>query len=244
MDAVDGVADLPGLPYQAVALGAQILQQRADTHLVLAVGVFESGNLAPHHCLEFGGARERALDAVTHGRHFAPDCLPDRDDRLARNRLRLGEPHRDLGHGLGDEPQFLRAPSHVREHIEENNWHEENDGEHGQHRRAKASWTKRGPHLGQIDPAEDQAGEHPHARKDRRGDVGRTCRAALQRSQDVADRFTVVIGGTAREDLPFSLVPVCVGRGGDAGPLQLLGCAHRWGGWTGGLRLGCGIARR
>src|SRR5439155_917748 len=95
MDAVDGVADLPGLPDQAIALGAQILQQRADAHLVLAVGVFESGNLAPHHCLEFGGARERALDAVTHGRHFAPDCLPDGDDRLARNRLRLGEPRRE-----------------------------------------------------------------------------------------------------------------------------------------------------
>ena len=182
MDAVDGVADLLGLADQGVALMRQRFEQAADADFVVVVGALERGHFVGDESFKFGGAGERALDAVTHRRHFAPDRLPDGDDRLARNRLRLGEPHRDVGHGLGDEPQFLRAPSHVREHIEENNWHEENDGEHGQHRRAKASWTKRGPHLGQIDPAEDQAGEHPHARKDRRGDVGRTCRAALQRS--------------------------------------------------------------
>jgi hypothetical protein len=244
MDAVDGVADLPGLADQGIALGAQILQQRADAHLILAIGVFQRGNLVRHERLKFSRTREGALDAVAHGRHLAADCLSDRDDRLARNRLRLGETRRDFGHGLGDESQLLRAPRHVREHIEEDNRHEENDGEHGQHRRGEASWTKRGPHLGQIHPAEYQAGEHPQARKDRRGDVGRARGTALQRSQDVADRFTVVIGSTAREDLLFTLVHVRGGRGGDAGPLQFLGRAHRWGGWTVGLRLGCSIARR
>ena len=110
MDAVDGVADLLGLADQRVALAAEILQQAADAHLVVVVGVLERGDLVCDQRLELGGARQRALDAVAHGGDFAPDRLADGDDRLARDRFRLGEPHGDLGHGLGDEPQFLRAP--------------------------------------------------------------------------------------------------------------------------------------
>ena len=41
MDAVDGVADLLGLADQGVALAAEILQQRADAHFVVVVGVFQ-----------------------------------------------------------------------------------------------------------------------------------------------------------------------------------------------------------
>ena len=130
VDAVDGVADLPGLADEGIALAAQILQQRADAHLVVVVGVFEGGDLVRDQRLELGGARERALDAVAHGGDFAPDRLADGDDRLARHRLGLGEPHGDLGHGLGDEAQFLRAPRHVGEHVEEDDRREEDGGEH------------------------------------------------------------------------------------------------------------------
>ncbi len=41
MDAVDGVANLLGLADQGVALAAEILQQRADAHFVVVIGVFE-----------------------------------------------------------------------------------------------------------------------------------------------------------------------------------------------------------
>ena len=123
--AVDGVADLAGLADQGVALAAQILQQRADAHFVVVVGMLEGGDLVRHQRLELGGARQRALDAVAHGGDFAPDRLADGDDRFARDRLGLGQPHGDLGHGLGDEPQFLRAPSHMGEHIEEDDRREE-----------------------------------------------------------------------------------------------------------------------
>src|SRR5260370_255738 len=72
----------------------------------------------------------------------------------------------------------------------------------------------------------------------------RSQRAALHGWQEVADRFQVVIGGTAREDLLVPLVHVRVGHGGGAGALQLLGRAHRWGRWAAGLRFGGGVARR
>ncbi len=111
MHAVDGVANLLGLADQRVALAAEILQQRADAHLVVVVGVFERGDFVGDQRLELGGARERALDAVAHGRDLAADRLADGDDRLARNRLGLGQPHGDFGHRLRDQPHFLRAPA-------------------------------------------------------------------------------------------------------------------------------------
>ena len=119
MDAVDGVADLLGLADQGIALAAQILQQRADAHLVVVVGVLERRHLVGDQRLELGGARERALDAVAHGGDLAPDRLADGHDQLARHGLGLGQPHGHLGHGLGDQPQFLRAPRHVGEDVEE-----------------------------------------------------------------------------------------------------------------------------
>ena len=117
--AVDGIADLLGLADQGIALAAEVLQQRANTHFVVVVGVFERGHLVGDQRFELGGACERALDAVAHGGHLAPDRLADGDDRLARHGLGLGQPHRDLGHRLRDQPQFLRAHGHVRERVEE-----------------------------------------------------------------------------------------------------------------------------
>ena len=113
MDAVDGVADLLGLADQGIALAAQILQQRPDAHLVVVVGVLERRHLVGDQRLELGGTRERALDAVAHGGDLAPDRLADGHDQLARHGLRLGQPHRHLGHGLGDQPQFLRPRGHI-----------------------------------------------------------------------------------------------------------------------------------
>ena len=116
MHAVDGIADLFGLADQRVALLAEVLQQAADAHFVVVVGVLQRRDFVGDQRLEFGGARQRAFDAVAHGGDLAADRLADRDDRFARDRLGLGEPHRDLGHRLRDQPQLLRAPRHVGEH--------------------------------------------------------------------------------------------------------------------------------
>ena len=143
MHAVDGVAHLLGLADQRVALAAEILQQGADAHLVVVVGVLERGDLVGDQRLELGGARERALDAVAHGGDLAADRLPDGDDQFARDRLRLGEPHGDLGHRLRDQPHFLRAPRHVGEHVEEHDRRQVDGGEHRQDRRGQAGRTER-----------------------------------------------------------------------------------------------------
>ena len=129
VDVVDGGAHLLGLPDQRVALVGEILQQAADAHLVVAVGAFERRDFVAHQRFEFARARQRALDAVAHGRDFAADRLSDGDDGIARHALRLGEPHGDLRHRLRDQPQFLRAPGHVR--------HAEEEDDRQQRRRAK-----------------------------------------------------------------------------------------------------------
>src|SRR5258705_13838724 len=77
VDAIDGVADLPGLADEGIALAAQILQQRPDAHLVIVVRVLEGGDLVRYQGLEFGGARKRAFDAVAHGGEFAANGLAD-----------------------------------------------------------------------------------------------------------------------------------------------------------------------
>jgi hypothetical protein len=156
--------------------------------------MFEGGDLVRDQGLELGGARQRALDAVAHGGDLASNGLADGDDRLARHRLGLRQPHGDLGHGLGDEPQFLRAPRHVGKHVEEDDRHEEGGGEHGQHRCGQAGRAERGLQLRQIEPAEHQPASTQSRR--RRWRRRRRCgRAALQRAQDLADGFTIVIGG-------------------------------------------------
>ncbi len=170
----------------------------ADAHLVVVVGMFEGGDLVLHQRLELGGARERALDAVAHGGDFAADRLADGDDQFARDGLGLGQPHGDLGHGLGDQPQFLRAPRHVGQHIEEDDRHEEDDAEHGQHRCRQAGRSERGLQLRQIHPAEHEPGQHPGDGEDGRDDVGRVRRATLQRAQNLADGFAIVVGRAAR----------------------------------------------
>ena len=168
MHAVDGVADLLGLADQRVALAAQILEQAADAHFVVVVGALERGDLVGDQRLELGGARQRALDAVAHGGDLAADRLADGDDRLARDRLRLGEPHGDLGHRLGDEPQLLRAPHHVGEHVEEDDRREEDRRPStAEHRRGQAGRAERGLQFGQVEPAEHEAGEHPERRRTR-----------------------------------------------------------------------------
>jgi hypothetical protein len=163
-------------------------------------------------------------------RRPAADRLADGDDRLARDRLGFGQAHGDLGHGLGDETQLLRAPGDVGEHIEEDDGHEEHGGEHDEHRRAQAGRAERRLHLRHVHPAEHEARQHPQPGKNRRGEVGRACRAALQRPQDLADRFTIVIGGAARQARLFCLARLGVERGGfDGAPLRsrLLGRGHR-----------------
>ncbi len=197
VDAVDGIADLVGLTDQGFALLAEVLQQAADAHLVVVIGVLQRRHLVGDQRLEFGGARQRALDAVAHGGDLAADRLADGDDGFARDRLGLGEAHRNLGHRLGDQPQLLRAPRHVGEHEEEDDRGEEDHRQHAQNRRTETARAERSLQFGQVHPAEQEAGQRPDHREHRRDQIRGAGRAALDRAEDLADRLPVVVGGPA-----------------------------------------------
>ena len=229
MNAVDGVADRLGLADQRVALAAQVLQQGADAHLVVVVGVFEGGDLVGDEGLELGGARERALHAVAHGRDLAPDRLADGDDRLARDRLRLGQPHRDFRHRLGDQPHLLRAHGHMGEHVEEHHGGEVDRAKHRQDGCGQAGRAERRLQLGKVEPADGKSADHPHAGEDARQHIGGLVGTLLQRAQDGADRLAIIIRGRAAQRAgiigPPDFFVEHVGLGGplrpQAGPRRL-----------------------
>ncbi len=119
----DGVAHVLGLVDQGLALVGELAEQVADAHFVVVIGALERGDFVVHQRFQLGRARERALDAVAHGGDFAADGLADRHDLFARGGLRLRQPHRHLGHGLGDQAQVLRTAEHEGEHEEEDHRH-------------------------------------------------------------------------------------------------------------------------
>ena len=129
VDAGDGVAHVLGLVDQSLALVGELAEQIADAHFVVVVGALERGDFVVHQRFQLGGAGERALDAVAHGGDFAADGVADGHDLLARGGLRLGQPHRHLGHGLGDQAQVLRAAQHVGDRVEENHRHDDGGDE-------------------------------------------------------------------------------------------------------------------
>ncbi len=95
LDVIDRGAYLLGLADQRVALVGEILEQAANPDFVVAIGAFERRDLVLHQRFELAGARQRALDAVAHGRDFAADRLADGHDRIPRHAFGLGEPHGD-----------------------------------------------------------------------------------------------------------------------------------------------------
>ncbi len=191
------VADLLGLADQGVALVGEVLDQAADAQLVVVIGALELGDLVVHQRLELGGAGERALDAVAHGGDLAADRLADRDHGLARDRLRLGEPHRHVGHRAGDEAQLLRPAHHVGEHEEEGDRHDDRAENPKQLRRRRALADQVGEVGAEIADGKRDAEPAPHQREQGRAEIG-IDRRPLQRLQHLSDRLAIVIGGAAR----------------------------------------------
>ena len=148
LHAGNGAANLLGLADQIVALMGDVLQQRADAHLVVAVGALERRDFVGNQGFEFAGARDRALDAVAHRRDFAADRLTDGDHRVACGALRLRKADRNLRHRLRDHPQFLAAPGKACEEIKQQDRRKEQRGETGEHQRAAAALADRGLQRG------------------------------------------------------------------------------------------------
>ena len=133
LHAGDGAADLLGLADQIVALMGDILQQRADPHLVVAVGALQRRDFVGHQGFEFAGARDRAFDAVAHGRDFAADRLADGHHRVGGGAFGLRKADRHLRHRLRDHAHFLAAPGEAGEEIEQHHRCKEQGGKAGQH---------------------------------------------------------------------------------------------------------------
>ena len=128
MDAGNGGADVLGLRHERLALVGEVAEQAADAHFVVVVGALDGGHFVVHQRFKFGGAGERAFDAVAHGGDFAADGLADRHHRLARRRLRLRQPQRHRGHGFGDRAHLLRAADELGEHVEGDDRQQDRDG--------------------------------------------------------------------------------------------------------------------
>ena len=243
MHAGDRVAHLLGLSDQAVALVGEVLDQAADAQLVVVVGALQRRDLVVHQRFQLGGARERALHAVAHGGDLAADRLSDRHDRLARDRLRLGEPHRGLGHRARDDAQLLRAADHVRDHVEQQ--HRQRDAGREREQRRMHALAERGPQVAaEIGRPDQHAEDDPGDREEERGRIGRARGTLLQRLQHLPDRLAVVIGGALDR-----LHLVEVGRRrraarrspGETGPRR---SAERCGSGGGGLRARARTASR
>ena len=198
LHAGDGAANLLGLADQIVALMGDILQQRADAHLVVAVGALQRRDFVGNQGLEFAGTRDRALDAVAHGGDFAADRLADGHHRVAGRALRLRETDRDLRHRLRDHAQFLAAPGKTGQEIDQQHRRDEQCREAGERQYAAAALTDRGLQRRQEADHQDCRADHPDRGKKRGEGVDAAGRPALLNGlQNLPDGFAVVIGGAA-----------------------------------------------
>src|SRR5580704_7744486 len=198
LDAGNGAADLFGLADQIVALMGDVLQQRADAHLVVAIGALQRRDFVGNQRFQFAGARDRALDAVAHRRDLAADRLTDGYHRVACRTLRFGKADRNLRHRLRDHAHFLAAPGEAGEEIKQHHRCEEQRDEAGQHQQA-AALTHRGLQRGHEGKAQQPADRDPDDGddgRDREHAAGGT--ALLDRLQNLPDGLAVVIGGAPR----------------------------------------------
>ncbi|MEZ5775905.1 MAG: hypothetical protein R3D33_14740 [Hyphomicrobiaceae bacterium] len=108
----------PLLFSRASRAARQLVDQAADTALVLAIGTLERGDLVVDQRLQLAGPADRPRDGVVHRRDLAADRLAERGDLLLGEPVGLGEPHGDLRHGRGHQPHRLGAPSEIAEEPE------------------------------------------------------------------------------------------------------------------------------
>ena len=98
MGCADGTADAVRIADNRLTLARQLVNQRADAALIVAVGALQVRDLAAHHRLKLAGACQRPLNAIAHGGNLAPDGLGQRQNLVAGNCLRLNQADRHLAH--------------------------------------------------------------------------------------------------------------------------------------------------
>ncbi len=179
-------------------------KQVADADFVVVVGALERRDFVVHQRFKFGGARQRALDAVAHRGDFAADGLADIDDGVLGGGFRLGEPHRDFRHGLRDEAQIMGAADGVGEGEEKRDRNDDSEQEARDGRWPKFGLRRVGENFGLVDQQEGSGGGDPKRGQNGRSGIGRLGRAALERLEDLADGGAVVVGGAAHRAVAVS----------------------------------------
>ena len=197
-DAAQGLADPVAVVGKRLALARKLADQAADAKLVVAVGALERRHLVMHQGLELAGAADGAGNRVVHGGDLAADGLSQGGDGLLGELVRLGEAHRDLGHGRSHQPQFLGAPDEQRQEPENGDRHENGDegGERGRIGEQPRGAVGRGKLIGDEAVGKDAADDEPDERGDERDEEGRLGRLLLQGEDQAADRRQVVVGGS------------------------------------------------
>ena len=161
MHVADRRTHLFGLSDQRVALVGELLQQAADADLIIAVGALERGNLVVNERFELAGARERSLNAIAHGRHFAADGLSDGHDGIARYSFGLAKLQGHFRHGLRDHAQFLRAPGHMGDAEKEDDRQQRRGTQRDEQCGRRVTRTQRGVQVRQIEPRQGHASDQP-----------------------------------------------------------------------------------
>ena len=122
-----------GMPDDRLALGAELLDEIAHPHLVVAIAAFERADFGMNERFELGGAGDGALDAFVHRRDLAANRLADAHDAVGGGVLDVadgvGEPAAKghLGHGAGGVAQFACAGDHDGEGEEDGDRKERGD---------------------------------------------------------------------------------------------------------------------
>ena len=186
------------------ALAAEPVDERADTHLVFAVGTLEFVDLGMNQRFEFDRTCERALDPFAHGLDFAADSLADLANPIFGQVFGFSKAECRLGDRLRGEAHLLRATHHRGEGPEQEQRHDDRNGErdhlrHGQKllRRTDRPYLRCIENVAKSEPARDPR----HAEKCH-GNRKRARWPARQRLLDgLILALTVVIGGLER-DLP------------------------------------------
>ena len=190
MGAGEGGRNLVGVGDNGFALARKLVEQHADTALVVAIGALERGDLGADHGFEFAGAGQRPLDAVAHRGDLAANRLAQRHHLLGGDGFRLGEANRDLRHRSGGMAHLLCATHHRAHGKEEDDGADE--GECGKRRRRAEQRAGESRAMAEDEIADPQP--DPGRGGDDRRREGAGLRAGLQALQDLADRGTVVIG--------------------------------------------------
>ena len=172
-----------------LALGGQLINERAHAPLVVRIGPLEVGDLGMHHQFEFASARKGAFHAIAHGGDFAADGLGEDHHLVGAEAAGIGEANGDFAHGARGVAHFLEALGQGGHDEEESHWTKGPEGEHGHLNLAQAG----APGAQGINAGHGQPASRNHCGDD----IAGALRAILEGLQDLADGAAVVIGGLA-----------------------------------------------